>query len=70
MKGNSKNLFVRVERICARMNGGLAIVAVALALVVVATVAVRNPELLPHKADGRSPYSLAGSSWTSAKAGF
>jgi hypothetical protein len=40
-----------LDRFCARMNDGLAAIAVVLALVVVATAVVRVPELLAQRLD-------------------
>jgi hypothetical protein len=39
-------LLLRIDRVCARMNGGLAAVAIALAILVTLTAAIRAPTLL------------------------
>ena len=41
----------RLDRICARMNGGLAAVAIALAVVVCVVAALRAPVILAQKFD-------------------
>jgi len=38
----------RIEKICAQMNGGLTAVAIALAILVTLTAAVRAPVLLQN----------------------
>jgi hypothetical protein len=50
MKGKRRQdrqeLMGRIDRVCARMNGALAAVAIALAVLVTLTAAVRAPALL------------------------
>jgi hypothetical protein len=41
-----QELMRRIDHVCARMNGALAAVAIALAVLVTLTAAVRAPELL------------------------
>ena len=51
-EGSLREFFTRINRACARMNGSLAALAVALAVVIYATALVRTPNLISSRSGG------------------
>jgi hypothetical protein len=58
-EGKLREFFDRIDRACARMNSGLAALAVALAVVVYATALVQAPNLITTKRGGHAHYSMS-----------
>jgi len=69
-EGKLRKYISRVDRVCARMNGALAAVAVALAVVVYATALVRTPTLISTKPTQHLYYGTNPASGSDVRPGF
>jgi hypothetical protein len=65
-----RKYFSKIDGFCGRMNGALAAVAVALAVVVYATALVRTPNLISTKQTQHINYGTKLASGGDARPGF